>query len=313
MELKIGNTSIPLWANYYVRLGTTIAQLVENNPSADDPTMNLAISAPTRQYASTFINLGIQIGMRGQIISSFDKDTYFSDIKATPENSELRYYEKPHLNCNSKKRIFIGTETDDQLGELLLLQDKRNPNIIDKVNAARSYCVLKDGQQGIKTLKSIIQLLESIGDKSNIRDAIAYTFSNRANIAAIGQINSLTEENSLSIGIQKDDVKSEISLQEITRIRTQTLLLSSMRDETTDKLNEEQPPVIVYESLSAANKYDFLDYSPRIRVYLVDRSAPTSRDYRTCIEDHYISREPLESPEIPAPVNGIETLSFYRY
>lgn len=309
-HLQVNNSPIAAWSSYYIRLGLTLSRLTEGTPSTDGLTLNLAISTPTRAYASTFINLGIQIGLRRKIITSFNKDTYFSDIKATPENSELRYYEKPHLNCNSRKRIFIGTETDDQLGELLLLQDKRNPNTIDKVNAARSYCVLRDEQRGIKSLKSIMAFLEVIAGSSNIQEAVAYTFNTRANVAIIGKINTLTEESNLSIGIQKDNINTDLLLQELTRTGTQTLLLSSMRDESIDQLNKLQPPIVVYESVSAANKYKDA-YSPKIRVHLVDRSSASSRDYRACIEEYYLCREQLVAPKITTTFPGLETLTFY--
>ena len=289
-----------------------LSELAENTPSTDGLTLDIAISTPTRSYASTFINLGIQIGMRREIISSFNKDAYFSDLKATPVGSELRYYEKPQLNGNSRRRIFRGTETDQHGVEWLLLQDKKNTSTTDKVNAARSYCVLNDEQQGIKTLKSITQLLQSVGDLASTQDAVAYTFSKRANIAIIGKINALIDENILTIGIQNDGIKSELFLKDITRIGMQTLLLSSMRDETIDQLNKQQPPIVVYESIAAANKYRDA-YSPKVRIYMVDRSIPSIRDYRTCIEEYYRGRSPHDAPKISTTLKGIETLSFYTY
>jgi len=309
-HLQVNNSPITAWSSYYIRLGLTLSRLTEGTPSTDGLTLNLAISTPTRAYASTFINLGIQIGLRREIITSFNKDTYFSDIKATPENSELRYYEKPQLNGNSRKRIFRGTEMDERGVEWLLLQDKRNSSIIDRVNASRSYCVLRDEQKGIKSLKSIMSFLEAIESPSNIQEAVAYTFNTRANVAIIGTINTLTEESNLSIGIQKDDINTELLLQDLTRTGTQTLLLSSMRDESINQLNELEPPIVVYESVSAANKYKDA-YSPKIRIHLVDRSIPSSRDYRACIEEYYLCREQLVAPKITTTFPGLETLTFY--
>jgi hypothetical protein len=311
-HLQVNGSSIAAWSSYYIRLGLTLSQLTEGAPPTDGLTLNLAISAPTRAYAATFINLGLQIGLRKKIITSFNKDTYFSDIKATPVNSELRYYEKPQLNGNSRKRIFRGTETDERGIEWLLLQDKRNPSLIDRVNASRSYCVLKDEQKGIKSLKSIMSFLEAIECSSNIQEAVAYTFNTRANVAIIGKINTLTEESNLSIGIQKDNINTELLLQEITRTGTQTLLLSSMRDENINQLNEQQPPIVIYESVSAAIKYKDT-YSPKIRLHLVDRSSPSCRDYRTCIQEGYLGRDQQVAPKITTISPGIETLSFYSY
>jgi len=312
-HLKVSNCPIQPWSHYYIRLGITLSRLIESDSSPEDLTLNLAISAPTRQYASTFINLGIQIGMRSRIIDYFDKSAYFSEIKSTPVDSEIRYYEKPQLNGNSKKCIFKGTEVDERGVEWVLLQDKKNTSTTNRVNAARSYCVLKDGLQGVKTLKSIIQFLKSAGqDKANIEDAIAYTYSSCANIAVVGQANTLAEENALSIGIEQGGATSELSLKDITRLGTQTLLLSSMRDETIEQLETTQPPIVIYESISAENKYGAA-YSPRIRVYLVDRSTRSSRDYRASIEEHYLCRESIVAPVIPANIPGVETLTFYTY
>lgn len=311
-HLQINNSPVPPWSNYYIRLGQTLSRLTENTSSTDGLSLNLVISAPTRIYASTFINLGIQIGLRRKIITSFKKETYFSDIKATPVNSELRYYERPQLNGNSRKRIFRGTETDEHGVEWLLLQDKRNSSTIDKVNASRSYCVLRDEQQGIRSLKSIMSFLEVVAGSSNIQEAVAYTFNTRANVAIIGKINTLTEESNLSLGIKKDNIDTELSLQDLTRTGTQTLLLSSMRDESINQLNELAPPIVIYESVSAANKYKDA-YAPKIRVHLVDRSSASSRDYRACIQEDYFCRDQRVAPKITTTFQGLETLSFYSY
>ena len=158
-----------------------------------------------------------------------------------------------------------------------------------------------------------MSFLEAIEGSSNIQEAVAYTFNTRPNIAIIGKLNTLVEESNLSIDIQKDKINTELLLQEITRTGTQTLLLSSMVNETLDQLNEAQPPIVVYESISAESKYSALDYSPAIRIYLVDRSSASSRDYIASIEAHYLSREPLAAPAIHSDIKGIETLTFYTY
>ena len=310
-KLLIDGSSIPEWAVSFINVGIQICDVLANEPN-DTHALELAISLPTRKYASAFINLGLQIGFYEKTITGFSAIDYFSILKRTPIEHELRYYENKILSGNSKKRIYKGIETDPSGKEWLLLQNKTDSSKVDKIASGRSYCVLQDGQAGVKNLKNIVRILSALGKNTNVENAVAFTFNTETLAAIVGHTNSLMEEHKFMLGHSEETSKFKLPLCDVTRLGDQTLILSSMRDESIEILESKSPPLVIYESISAVNKYRDA-YAPKVRIYLLDRSKPTYRDYQKQIDEFHMCRAALTPPLIIDNLQGIETLSFYSY
>jgi hypothetical protein len=308
-ELELNKTPIPDWARELIKLGIKLSELIEHRNLEDGMTLNLAISLPTRSYASTFINLGLQIGLRATIISSFSERAYFDALKDLPVDSEVRFYETPHLNRNARKRIFKGLVKENG-EEMILLQDLKKSSSRDLVKAKGCYRIIQDDQQRVASLTKIKDFLERISGESSIQDAISYTLSSNPVGAIIGKNKIIDEEHKLLLGQADGDTNAQLPLNELTRLGTQTLLLSFLRDETCETLHEKQPPVVMYEGLSSASKYRDA-YSPIVRIFIMDRQAPSSGDYRGELKACYASREAKLAPEINIRLPGVETLTYY--
>lgn len=307
-ELTINKLPSPIWAQKFVELGIKLSLLIDHNPSNEKYTFNLAISLPTRAYASTFINLGLQIGHREAIISSFDEMELFNRISKLPENSGVRYYETLLCNRNAKKLIYGGIEQESGKSAILL-KDIKNPDKKQWISAKGCYRIILDEQTGITSLEKIQSFLERFDEQASLDNAISFTFNSSPLASIIGKNNIIEEENKLSLGLSKNDMK-QCTINEITRLGSQTLLLSVLRNETCETLYEKQPPVVMYESLSSAIKYKDA-YNPRVRIFIMDRQAPSIADYRCELKSFYLSREADPAPKIDISLPGVETISFY--
>lgn len=308
-ELTLGGAPMPEWAKQLTKVGVILADLLEQNKIEDGLTFNLAISLPTRSYASALINLGLQIGLRGTINKSFDEQEYFEALKKLPIDSEVRFYETPHLNRNAKRRIFKGIVEEEGV-EMISLQDPKSPSSKDSLPEKGCYRIIRDDQQRVTSLTEIKGLLELINGESSIHDAISFTLSSKPVGAIIGKNKTNEVEHKLSLECVWDRKKIKFSLSDIIRPEAQTLFLSHLRDETCDVLQEKQPPVVIYEGLPAAVKFRDA-YTPIVRIFLMDRQAPSNADYRSELKSFYLSREADPAPMIDIPLPGIETISFY--
>lgn len=308
-ELALGGAPMPEWAKQLTKVGVILADLLEQNKIEDDLTFNLAISLPTRSYASALINLGLQIGLRGTINKSFDEQEYFDALKKLPIDSEVRFYETPHLNRNAKRRIFKGVIEEEGV-EMVLLQDLKKSSSTDLVKAKGCYRIIQEDQQRVTSLTKVKDFLERISGESSIHDAISYTLSSNSVGAIIGKNKIIDEEHKLLLGQSEGGPNTQLTLKEIARLGTQTLLLSLLRDETCETLNVKQPPVVMYEGLSSAIKYKDA-YSPIVRIFIMDRQAPSSADYRSELKACYASREAESAPVINVQLPGVETITYY--
>ena len=308
-ELTINKILVPKWVQELSKLGIRLSDFINHKPSHNRLTLNLAVSLPSRAYASTFINLGLQIGHRETIINSFDEKAHFNSIVKLPKDSEVRFYETPTLNHNAKKRILKGLVEED--GEQMIsLQDNKKPNNRDLVKAKGCYRIIQDEQQRITSLAKIKNFLERVNGQANMEDAISFTLNSRPLSSIIGKNKIIDEENKLILGHPDSETNSQYILNEITRLGSQTLLLSNLRDETRDALERSKPPVVIYESLSAAIKYKDA-YTPDLRIFILDRRSPSSTDYRSELKSIYLSREAEPAPKIDILLPGAETISFY--
>jgi hypothetical protein len=308
-ELSLGGTSIPEWAKQLTKFGVILADLLEQDKVEEGLTFNLAISLPTRAYASALINLGLQIGLRETIKKSLNEQEYFETLKKLPIDSEVRFYETPHLNRNAKRRIFKGYVEEEGV-EMISLQDPKSPSSKDLLPAKGCYRIIRDDQQRVTSLTEIKSLLECINGDSSIHDAISFTLSSKPVGAIIGKSKTNEVEHKLPLECPWDGKNIKFSLSDIIRPEAQTLFLSHLRDETCEVLQEKQPPVVIYEGLPAAVKFRDA-YTPIVRIFLVDRQAPSSSDYRSELKSFYLSREADPAPMIDIPLPGIETISFY--
>ena len=308
-ELTMDRMTAPNWAKEQIKLGIRASEFINQNYSNNRLTLNLAVSLPTRTYASTFINLGLQIGRRTSIIQSFDQNAHFNALTSLQEDSEVRFYETPTLNHTAKKRIYKGL-VEENGEKMISLQDINKPNSRDLVKVKGSYRIIRDDQQRITSLAKIKNFLERVNGQADMEDAISFTLSSSPVTAIIGNNKIIDEENKLTLGYPDSSTNTRCIINEITRLGSQTLLLSNLRDETCDALQEVKPPVVIYESLSAAIKYKDA-YIPDLRIFILDRRAPSNTDYRSELKSFYLSREPDPAPKVGISLPGAETVSFY--
>ena len=278
----------------------------------DTQNLEVAISTPARFFVSSLICIGIRIGFAQKIVNSFSKEAHFQKIQETPIGHKIRYYNTRTNKPTVRHLIYSGVEIINNEPHIRLVYP--NKNSCEFISQRIATHVLRENQLPQQNIEQQLIFLRDFGLSINISDVESSSFSTDTNACIIGEKGTLTNEVEAGVRTHNFQNKPPLPIKDLLGIGTQTLLASSMVNETEQELTTQEPTVVIYENLASVVKFRDA-YTPKIRIYLINREKPTSRDYIKKVNEFYNFRSP--DGEIrnlsPKPMAGVETLTFFGY
>jgi hypothetical protein len=294
----------------YINHGRLLAEHYAKLTDAQN--LEVAISTPARFFVSSLICIGIRIGFTQKMVNSFSQEAHFQKIQETPIGHKIRYYNTQKSKPNVRYLIYKGVEIIDN--EPYIRLDYPNKNASQFISPTIATHVLRENQLPQQNIEQQLIFLSDFGLSINKSDVEASSFSTDTNACIIGEKGTLTNEVEALVRTHNFRNKPPLPIKDLLGIGTQTLLASSIVNETEQELTSQKPAVVIYEDLASVVKFRDA-YTPKIRIYLINREKPTSRDYLKKVNEFYNFRSP--DGEItslsPEPMAGVETLTFFGY
>ncbi|NMA75178.1 MAG: hypothetical protein GX963_13740 [Bacteroidales bacterium] len=279
---------LPYWAKFFCALGYWTA--IHNRTHK----YRVSISAPVRDYAATFIVLGLTVGS----IRFDSMSVHFETLCSLEYGTPLFYMDK----LKRKKARFAGTEEHPVFNELAIkirLESKESGGLTEYIARNRAHLVSVTEQDftlpGNQKGYSIDANLDLISIFFGLDDPMSFISNSSYDSLIVGTLTTISEElKNTRFLVERGNVRTEGTLVDLVRPRCligeigfHTDIISSTSSSGSIKSGFDPASVVVIDGANAFLRTN-MDYSDHSQIVIFDRSERKYQDAITLINQEYL-------------------------